>query len=53
MAAWWPLGKSRREGKTISSVVVFFDREVQIGSTLTIRGKRHSVEAYDWDWERR
>ena len=53
LGARWLLGKSRREGKTTSSVVVFFDREVQVGPSMKIRGNRHSVEAYDWDRGRR
>ena len=53
MRARWLLGKSRREGKTTSSVVVFFDREVQVGPTMKMRGNRHSVAAYDWDRGRR
>ena len=53
LGARWLLGRSRREGKATSSVVVLFDREVQIGPTLKIRGKRHSVAAYDWDRGRR
>ena len=53
LGARWLLGKSRREGKTTSSVVVFFEREVQLRPTMKIRGKRHSVAAYDWDRGRR
>ena len=49
LGARWLLGKSRREGKTTISVVAFFDREVQVGPTMKILGKRHSVAAYDWD----
>ena len=51
LGARWLLGKSRREGKTTSSVVIFFDREVQVGPTMKIRGKGHSVAAYDWGRE--
>ena len=49
----WLLGRPRREGKITSSVVVFFNRAVYVGPVLKMRGKKHSVAAYDWDRGRR
>ena len=49
MGARWFLGKPLREGKITSSVVVLLNRAVYVGPLLKIRGKKHSIAAYDWD----
>jgi len=49
MGAHWLLGGMRRLGKAISSVVVSFERSVELGSQLRMRGCWHPIEAYDFD----
>ncbi|KAF8417689.1 hypothetical protein EV426DRAFT_681950 [Tirmania nivea] len=49
MGARWLLGGNRRFGKATSSIVVFFDRKVAVGSHLKMRGRWLSIEAYDFD----
>jgi len=55
MGARWLLGGMRRLGKATSSVVVFFDRKLALGSHLKVRGRTLATdcEAYDFDRGRR
>jgi len=53
MGARWLLGGMRRLGKATSSVVVFFDRKLALGSHLKMRGRWLPIEAYDFDRGRR
>ena len=47
IGARWLLGGMWRLGKTTSSVVVFFDRRLALGSHLKVRGRWLPIEAYD------
>ncbi|KAF8428404.1 hypothetical protein BGX38DRAFT_425686 [Terfezia claveryi] len=49
LGARWLLGGNRRLGKATSSVVVFFDRKLAIGSHLRMRGWWLPIEAYEFD----
>ncbi|KAF8428807.1 hypothetical protein EV426DRAFT_586136 [Tirmania nivea] len=49
MGARWLLGGNRRLGKATSSVVVFFDRKLAVGSHLKLRGRWLPIEAYDFE----
>ncbi|KAF8424371.1 hypothetical protein EV426DRAFT_716989 [Tirmania nivea] len=49
MGARWLLGGNRRLGKATSSVVVFFDRKLAVGSHLKMRGRWLPMEAYDFN----
>jgi len=53
MGALWLLGGMRRLGKATSSIVVFFDRKLALGSPLKVRGRWLPIEAYDFDRGRR
>jgi len=53
MGARWLLGGMRRLGKATSSIVVFFDRKLALGSHLKVRGRWLPIEAYDFDRGRR
>jgi len=53
MGARWLLEGMRRFGKATSSVVVFFDRKLALGSHLKVRGRWLPIEAYDFDRGRR
>ena len=46
----WLLSERRREGKTVSSVVVHLENEVFLGlkACMKMSGKRHLVVAYHW-----
>ena len=46
----WLLRTSRRVGRFTGSVVVFYERPISIaGNTLRIWGRKHPVEAHDFD----
>jgi len=49
IGARWLLGCMQRLGKATSSVVVFFDRKLALGSHLKLRGYWLPIEAYDFD----
>jgi len=49
MGARWLLGGNRRVGKATSSVVVFFNRTLAIGSHLKMRGRWLPIVAYDFN----
>ncbi|KAF8416587.1 hypothetical protein EV426DRAFT_721711 [Tirmania nivea] len=49
MGARWLLGGNWRLGKATSSVVVFFDRKLAVGSHLKMRGRWLPMEAYDFN----
>ncbi|KAF8419542.1 hypothetical protein EV426DRAFT_709757 [Tirmania nivea] len=49
MGARWLLGSNRRLGKATSSVVVFFDRKLAVGSHLKMRGRWLPIEAYGFN----
>jgi len=53
LGARWLLGGMRRLGKATSSVVVFFDRKLALGSHLKLRGCWLPIEAYDFNRGRR
>jgi len=53
MGARWLLGGARRLGKTTSSVVIFFDKKLALGTHLKVKGRWHPTEAYDFDRGRR
>jgi len=53
MGARWLLGGMRRLGKATKSVVVFFDRNLALGSHLKVRGCWLPIEAYDFNIGRR
>jgi len=53
MGAPWLLGGMRRLGKATSSVVVYFDRKLALGSHLKVRGSWLPIETYDFDRGRR
>jgi len=53
MGARWLLGGMQRLGKATSSIVVFFDRKLALGSHLKVRGCSLPIEAYDCDRGRR
>jgi len=46
MGASWLLGGIRRLGKATSSMVVFFDRTLALGSHVKVRGRWLPIEAY-------
>ncbi|KAF8418445.1 hypothetical protein EV426DRAFT_720646 [Tirmania nivea] len=46
--ARWLLRGNRRFGKATSSVVVFFERKLAVGSHLKMRGRWLPIEAYDF-----
>ena len=47
------LGGMRRLGKVISSVVVFYNQKLALGSHLKVRGRWLPIEAYEFDRGRR
>jgi hypothetical protein len=50
LGARWLLNPQRRKGKTTSSIVVFLQSAVKnSGGYIRIRGRRHSVEVYEFD----
>ena len=50
MGARWPVrGGRRRLGKATSSVVVFFEKVIRLGSQVRLGGHWIPVEAYDFD----
>jgi len=49
MGARWLLGGNRRVGKATSSVVVFFNRTLAVGSHLKMRGRWLPIVAYDFN----
>jgi len=49
MGARWLLGGNRRVRKATSSVVVFFNRTLAIGSHLKMRGRWLPIVAYDFN----
>ena len=49
MGVHWLLGGARRLGKAASSVVIFFDKVLDFGTHLKLKGRWHSIEAYDFD----
>ncbi|KAF8417881.1 hypothetical protein EV426DRAFT_621510 [Tirmania nivea] len=49
MGARWLLGGNRRLGKATSSVVVFFNRRLAVGSHLKLRGRWLPIEAYNFE----
>ncbi|KAF8415348.1 hypothetical protein EV426DRAFT_722150 [Tirmania nivea] len=49
MGARWLFGGNWRLGKATSSVVVFFDRKLAVGSHLKMRGRWLPMEAYDFN----
>jgi len=49
MGARWLVGGSRRLGKATSSVVVFFEEVIRLGSQVRLGGHWLPVEAYDFD----
>jgi len=53
MGAHWLLRGARRLGKTTSSVVIFFDKKLALGTHLKVKGRWHPTEAYDFDRGRR
>jgi len=53
MGARWLLGGMRRLGKATSSVVVFFNRKLALGSHLKVRGRWLPIETYGFDRGRR
>ena len=44
----WLLSKERRQGKTASSVVLFFFETI-IVKDIFVRGRKHGMEVYDWN----
>ncbi|KAF8417716.1 hypothetical protein EV426DRAFT_721062 [Tirmania nivea] len=48
LGARWLLRGNRRFGKATSSVVVFFERKLAVGSHLKMRGRWLPIEAYDF-----
>jgi len=48
MGASWLVGGRRRLGKAISSVVVFFEEVIRLGSQVRLGGRWLPVEAYDF-----
>jgi len=53
MVVRWLLGGARRLGKTTSSVVIFFDKKVALGTHWKVKGRLRLIEAYDFDRGRR
>ena len=53
MGARWLLGGARRMGKTTSSVVIFFDKKLALGTHLKVKGRWHPTDPYDFDRGRR
>jgi len=49
MGARWLVGGRRRLGKATSSVVVFFEEVIRLGSQVRLGGRWLHVEAYDFD----
>ena len=49
IGARWLLGGTRRLGKVSSSVVVFCDRKLALGSHLKVRGRWLPIVAYDFE----
>ena len=44
----WLSSKERRQGKTASSVVLFFFETI-IVKDIFVRGRKHGMEVYDWN----
>jgi len=53
MGPLWLLGDIESVGKATSSVVVFFDKKLALGSHLKVRGRWVPIEADDFDRGRR
>jgi len=53
MRASWLLGGAPRLGKTTSSVVIYFDKKLALGTHLKVKGRWHPIDAYDFDRGRR
>jgi len=53
MGARWLLGGARRLGKTTSSVVIFFEKKLALGTHLKVKGRWYPTNAYDFDRGRR
>ena len=49
MGARWLVGGRRILGKTTSSVVVFFEKVIRLGSQVRLGGRCLPVEASDFD----
>jgi len=49
MGARWLVGGRGRLGKATSSVVVFFEEVIRLGSQVRLRGRWLPVEVYDFD----
>jgi len=51
MGARWLVGGRRRLGKATSSVALFFEEVIRLGSQVRLGGRWLPVEAYDFDRE--